>query len=353
MSNVLVAQRLEGFVHVIAAVEPTIHHFKISSRQDGWIRGSRHVKTAPGPVVGPRLARTRRRLLPAYDAQCEIWYGLLASEGISALFFVLSKTLGIMLLPANFLIGVGVAGLILLATRFASPGRKLVIASVALLAICGFSPLGNLLLYPLESRFPPWDAAQGAPDGIVVLGGAIEPDLSAAHGAAVFGSAASRVIAAAELAHRYPNARIIYSGGNANLLSDDAAKEADYAATVFESLGISRGRLMLERGSRNTQENAEFSKVLASPRSGERWLLVTSGFHMPRSIGIFRKAGFPVEPYPVGWRVGGRSDLFKFSIYAVEGLGRVEVAMREWMGLIAYRATGKTSELFPAPAQTR
>src|ERR1700675_4347754 len=136
------------------------------------------------------------------------------------------------LLPANFLIGIGLVGAILLATGLAGLGPKLLIASVVLVAICGFSPLGNLLLYPLESRFPPWDPARGAPDGIVVLGGAIDADLSAAHGVAVFRGAADRVIAAAELARRYPNARIIYSGGSGNLISDDA-KEADYAAAVF------------------------------------------------------------------------------------------------------------------------
>ena len=99
------------------------------------------------------------------------------------MFFFLSKTLGVMLLPTNFLIGIGIAGLVLRFTRFAPLGRKLVFASIALLAFCGFSPLGNWLLYPLEQRFPPWDASSGAPDGIVVLGAAIDPDLSAARGA--------------------------------------------------------------------------------------------------------------------------------------------------------------------------
>ena len=96
------------------------------------------------------------------------------------MFFALSKTIGIMLLPTNFLIGAGVVGALLLATRFASLGRKLLVASVVLLALCGFSPLGSWLLYPLESRFPPWDAAKGAPDGIVVLGGGIDSHFIAA-----------------------------------------------------------------------------------------------------------------------------------------------------------------------------
>jgi uncharacterized SAM-binding protein YcdF (DUF218 family) len=266
------------------------------------------------------------------------------------LFFILSKTLGIMLLPTNFLLGVGVLGAVLLATRLAALGRKLLIASIALLAICGFSPFGYWVIYPLESRFPVWDASRGAPDGIVVLGGAIDADLSAERGVAVYRGSVDRLVATAALAHRYPEARIIYSGGSANLVSDDA-KEADYALAVFESLGIPRARLTMERRSRNTQENAEFSRAIAAPKSGERWLLVTSAFHMPRSIGLFRHAGFAVEPYPVDWRTGGRANLLTFSSFAVDGLERTDTGIREWIGLVAYWISGKTSALFPGPDQ--
>jgi uncharacterized SAM-binding protein YcdF (DUF218 family) len=266
-------------------------------------------------------------------------------------FFFLSKTLGVILLPVNFLIGVGVVGAILLCMRWAPLGRRLLVISVALLAIVGFSPLGKLLLYPLEQRFPPWDASRGAPDGIVVLGGAIDLDLSAAKGAAVFSRAADRIIAAAALARLYPNARIVFSGGNANLVSDSSAKEADYALSVFESLGIAKTRLTLERGSRNTLENAEFSKAIANPKDGERWLLVTSAFHMPRAIGLFRKAGFVIEPYPVDWRVGSAADLMRFSQISVEGLDRTDIAVREWIGLAAYWATGKIDTLLPGPSR--
>lgn len=264
------------------------------------------------------------------------------------MFFLLSKTLGIMLVPTNFLIGMGLLGVLLLATRFKALGRNLVIATVLLLALCAWSPLGRLLLYPLEQRFPPWDAAKGAPDGIIVLGGPIDADLSVSHGVPVVSAAGDRIIAAAALAHRYPNARVLYSGGSANLLSNDA-KEADYAAELFESLGVSKTRLLMERRSRNTHENAEFSKAIVAPKDGECWLLVTSAFHMPRSVGLFRKAGFDVEPYPVDWRVGGRDDLFAFSNVAADGLVRTDLAVREWMGLIAYRATGKINELLPRP----
>lgn len=253
-----------------------------------------------------------------------------------------------MLMPSNFLIGLGIIGAILLATRWRRAGARLMATAAVLLAVCAFSPLGSLLLYPLEQRFPPWDPARGAPDGIVVLGASVEADLSAAHGVPVVRGAPDRIIRAAMLAHTYPNARVVFTGGSANLISNDA-KEADYAASIFEGLGIAKSRLIMERRSRNTAENAEFSRDLVKPKPGERWLLVTSAFHMPRSIGLFRKAGFAVEAFPVDWRVGNGRDLATFSVLAPEGLARTDTGLREWMGLVAYRLAGRTDHLFPAP----
>jgi uncharacterized SAM-binding protein YcdF (DUF218 family) len=264
------------------------------------------------------------------------------------LLFVISKTLGVMALPTNFMIGLGVIGLILLATRFWRLGRALMVVSLVLLAICAWSPLGTLLLYPLEARFPAWDAGKGAPDGIIVLGGPIDADLSVTHGGAVVSASGDRVIAGAVLAHRYPNARLLYTGGNPNLVSNDA-KEADYATELFEGLGVARSRLLMERSSRNTLENAEFSKAMVNPKPGERWLMVTSAYHMPRAVGLFRKAGFDVEAYPVDWKVGKGADIFAFSNIAGDGLARTDPAVREWMGLIAYRLAGKTDAFLPGP----
>jgi uncharacterized SAM-binding protein YcdF (DUF218 family) len=264
------------------------------------------------------------------------------------LFFVLSKTVGFLLMPTNLMIGLGVIGTILLATRRARLGRRLMAVAFILLAVCAFSPLGYVLLYPLEQRFPPWDSTRGAPDGIVILGASVEADLSAAHGVPVVRGAPDRIIRAAMLAHTYPNARVVFSGGSANLISNDA-KEADHAAAIFEGLGIAKSRLIMERRSRNTLENAEFSRDLVKPKPGERWLLVTSAFHMPRSVGLFRKAGFAVEPYPVDWRTADRLDVMAFSSLGAEGLARTDTAIREWMGLIAYRLAGKTDQLWPGP----
>jgi uncharacterized SAM-binding protein YcdF (DUF218 family) len=265
------------------------------------------------------------------------------------LFFILSKTVGVLLLPTNFLIVLALAGALMAMTRLARTGRRLMIAAILLLAIAAFSPLGNLLLYPLESRFPQWSAAQGTPDGIVVLGGPIDPDLSVAHEAPVIRTAPDRIVAAAALALKYPNARIVFSGGSASLISNEA-READYAAATFESLGIAKGRLIMDRASRNTYENAVLSMQLAAPKPGERWLLVTSAYHMPRAVGLFRKVGFAVEPYPVDWHVGrDTADILAFTQFSTDGLVRTDIAVREWLGLVAYRLAGRTSALFPGP----
>ena len=264
------------------------------------------------------------------------------------LFFVLSKTVGILLLPTNLLICWGS-----LASLCWAPGGQGSAAGCWSPRCCcwrsaGFSPLGSWLLLPLEVRFPAWDAARGAPDGIVVLGGAIDADVSAAHGVPVLGGAADRIVAGAALAHQYPSARLVFTGGSSNLIGNDP-READYAAELFKRLGVPSEQLTIERRSRNTEENAEFTKGIAAPKDSERWLLVTSAYHMPRSVGLFRKAGFRVEPYPVDWRIGPRADLRWFSPIAAEGLQRTELAVHEWLGLFAYWLTGKTRRFLPGP----
>jgi uncharacterized SAM-binding protein YcdF (DUF218 family) len=264
------------------------------------------------------------------------------------LFFILSKTLGFFALPSNMVATLAALGIVLMFTRFRRTGRVLATLGVALLLLAGLSPLGNIFLYPLEERFPRWDASRGAPNGIVVLGGAISPDVSAAHGTPALTEAAERLTAVAELARKYPAARIIYSGGNARLLLV-RGNEAEYALSLFESFGIPRDRLIAEDKSRDTVENALLSKALADPKPGERWLLVTSAYHMPRAIGIFRRAGFPVEAYPVDWRTRGAVDLMMPFDTLTGGLRRTDTAVREWVGLAAYWITGQSSALFPGP----
>jgi uncharacterized SAM-binding protein YcdF (DUF218 family) len=263
------------------------------------------------------------------------------------MFFVASKILAFLVVPSNILISLIVVGTALLYTRFARTGRRLVVTGAVLIVLVGLSPLGSILLRVLEDRFPAWDATRGAPIGFIVLGGALDPDMSTARRTPVIDGSAERLTIVAELARRYPSARFIYSGGNGNLLG--GAAEADHVAPLLESFGIAKDRIVIERNARNTAENAAFSKALAAPKSGDRWVVVTTGTHMPRAIGAFRAAGFDVEAYPVDWRTGGASETF--GVYAVfaAGLGTFDAATREFVGLLAYRLTARTSELFPAP----
>jgi uncharacterized SAM-binding protein YcdF (DUF218 family) len=264
------------------------------------------------------------------------------------MFFALSKIFGFFTVPSNVLIAIGLVGVVLLCTRHRRLGRWLMATSLVLLAVAGFSPLGNALILPLEQRFPAWDASRGPPDGIVMLGGAISPDVSAARGSVALDEAAERLTATAELARRYPDARIILSGGS-NALVFDEEIEAVFAVRQLEALGIAHDRMTAEEQSRNTIENAVFSRLLANPKSGERWLLVTSASHMPRAMAAFRAAGFPIEAYPVDWRTRGPMDaVVPFSSLAA-GLQRTDAAVHEWIGLITYRLGGKTADLFPAP----
>jgi len=262
--------------------------------------------------------------------------------------FILSKFLGFVTLPSNLLIEIGIVGVLLLFTEYRRLASWLVVTSIVLTAVAGWSPLGNILILPLEQRFPSWDSSRGPPDGIVVLGGAITPDVSAARGAVALNEAAERITAAAALARRYPNARIVFSGGSNAVLADRIA-EAPFAVEELEALGVAHDRITAEEQSRNTIENAVFSRLIAQPKPGERWLLITSAYHMPRAIAAFRAAGFAVEAYPVDWRTRGWIDAARPFGSLSEGLRRTDEAAHEWIGLLGSRLTGKTNELFPSP----
>jgi uncharacterized SAM-binding protein YcdF (DUF218 family) len=264
------------------------------------------------------------------------------------MFFILSKVLGFFVLPSNVMLAAGLIGLLLICTkRVARAGRRLVTASMLLFLACGLLPAGKLLMTPLEERFPPWDEARGAPDGIIVLGGAIDPEFTLRPYSGLT-EAAERITVIAELARRYPAAKILYTGGDGHL-TPRGDNEARTAASLFRSFGVPDSRIMLEAESRTTAENATFSAQLVKPKPGERWMLITSAFHMPRSVGAFRKAGFDAEAFPVDYRTNGFSDLWSPFSSVTSGLEYTDRAMREWVGLAAYWLTGRSSALFPAP----
>ncbi|MGA9082253.1 MAG: YdcF family protein, partial [Pseudolabrys sp.] len=149
------------------------------------------------------------------------------------MFFIFSKTVALLLLPSNFLIAFGLAGVLLMATRWRRAGVCVAVTSIILLAAAGFLPVGTLLLRPLENRFPPWDASRGVPAGIIILGGAISSKLSRDHGEPIISGDSGRIIAMGKLARAYPHARIVYSGGDGSLLGNQPA-EADFVYPLLD-----------------------------------------------------------------------------------------------------------------------
>lgn len=269
----------------------------------------------------------------------------------SDLFFYLSKIVWWFAAPSNVLIGMVLLGGLMLFTRWSRGGRRLVLAGAMGLAVCAFSPLGIWLARPLENRFPQPPGDMAEPTGILVLGGSISPQTTAARGGQVTLSAApGRITEAVALARRYPQARLVFTGGSAALLRADASDEAAAAGRLFAELGIPPERIVLERESRNTFENAVLTRAMVEPQPGERWLIVTSAWHMPRSVGIFRRAGWEVIAYPTDFETRGTDrELWRPILPASRGLDLVDRMAREWLGLLAYRAGGRTDALFPAP----
>ncbi|MEZ5827591.1 MAG: YdcF family protein [Hyphomicrobiales bacterium] len=270
------------------------------------------------------------------------------------MFFYIAKAVWFVLQPSTLIALLIGYGAILIWTGWARWGRRFVSIGAILLLIAGLSPLGNALILPLEDRFPRADLDRPPPPaGIVILGGAEDRLVGGARHAPTLNEAGERLLEGAILAHKFPDAKIAFSGGDAGILYKSDS-EAEGAAALLTQLDIARDRLILESDARDTYENAVYLKKELEAKgeldASKRWLLITSAYHMPRSMGAFRQAGFQVEPWPVDYRTRGSEDLSRPFDKVSEGLRRVDVATREWVGLFAYWLTGRTDALFPAPA---
>ena len=266
------------------------------------------------------------------------------------MFFTLSKLAWAVAAPSTFLTLLALAGL-LLRPWFRRLGTALTVLGVVGLLVAGLSPLGRILMVPLENRFSAHTDDGRPVDGVIVLGGAELPAVTAARGQPSFQEAGERILAMGELARRYPQARIVFAGGSSNLVEASPMQEADVVRMALPQIGVDPARVELERFSRNTAENARLARELIRPQPGQRWLLVTSAFHMPRAIGCFRAAGFPVIAYPVDYRTIGEAQPFRLFGSVAEGLGFTDLASREWMGLAVYYLAERADALFPAPDQ--
>jgi uncharacterized SAM-binding protein YcdF (DUF218 family) len=264
------------------------------------------------------------------------------------MFFVASKVLWFFAAPINVLLGIAFVGAILSRGRYGRAARALAIGAVGLLLLAGLAPVGDWLIEPLEDRFPPAPADLAAPYGIIVLGGAIDPELGEVRHQVILADGAARLTEVVALSRRFPQARLVYTGGSNALTASDYTEASD-AAKLLTALGVDPARIELEKRSRNTDENARFTRDLVHPQASQVWLLVTSAYHMPRAMGLFRKAGFNVVAYPVDYRSHGGAGDWRLNREPSRDLRLFDVAVHEWVGLIAYRLSGKTDALFPAP----
>lgn len=264
------------------------------------------------------------------------------------MFYYISKIAWFFATPSNLLISLIIIGV---ALGFTRRGRRLGMGLALLAALAtaafGLLPISSALLNPLEERFPVFRDDGRPIDGIILLGGAVDASGSLSRGSLVANESAERLLDTVTLAYRYPKARILISGGGGTVFGDGAA-EAPVIADFLKGAGIDPARVVIEARSRTTAENAVFSRELIAPEQSGRWLLVTSAWHMPRAMGAFRKAGLDVVPYPVDFRTVPEDALRPFASIS-DGLRRLDIAAKEWAGLIGYYAAGKTSALLPGP----
>ena len=252
--------------------------------------------------------------------------------------FVLSKLLNLLAQPLN-----GVALLLLLALwRGPARGaRRLLLAALLLLLLIGAQPLPDALLARLEDQSPEiaLDADLSGYAGVIVLGGALEPGrLSLGHAQPLLNSSAERLTMAVSLWQRHPALRLVFSGGEGELFGTGPS-EAERAQRFFDSLGVPRTALTLETRSHTTYENALFTRELPGVAPQQRWLLLTSAWHIPRALATFRKAGWNVTPYPVDFRTAGSTPLTVYNL--ADGAERWELLLHECIGIASYWLLGR------------
>ena len=233
-------------------------------------------------------------------------------------------------------------GLLLIFVGRRRAGRGFFVAAAIPLAAIVALPVSSYLLVRLETRFPTPDLPERI-DGIVMLGGALNSHTTERWGRPQINHHGERLLEAVALSRRYPDAVLLISGGNYD--PADRIPEAEIARRLLPTLGPMPEHVLFEERSRTTWENGVLSRALAKPAPGQNWVLVTSAAHMPRAVGVFRKLGWTVIPYPVDYQSDG-SVLWQFDSVGYR-LAAFDTVAREWMAMIVYRLQGKSSALFP------
>jgi len=269
-------------------------------------------------------------------------------------YFIVSKIVWFFVQPSALLLIALTVGATLLLFGGINWGRRLVWLAVIGLLVCGFSPLANILLLPLENRFArPAQISGPEYAGIIVLGGSVTADVASERGLHALNESGERITETIALSRRFPEWPIVATGGSIRILEAEGTSEAVSSVTLLrEVLGPQRD-LRVEPEARNTRENAVFTAgmlthgIAAARHDPSPWFLVPSAFPMPRAMGCLRKAGVNVRAWPVDYRTRGAADLWRAFAVPSNGLRRMDMVAKEWVGLFVYRLLGYTKSLFP------
>lgn len=251
--------------------------------------------------------------------------------------FVLSKLMSAITQPV-FWLALWWGGALLVLSRWRRAAVVMLWSGLLALGLLGFEAVPDALLRTLEGRYPVPNA-QSIPShvGVIVLGGATgHPGVYQAHGQVPLGDAAERMTVPVALMRQYPNLELVFSGGEGRLLTTGVS-EAELAKAFYEEQGLDMARVKLESGSRNTRENARQVAALLGERCKQPWLLVTSAWHMPRSMAEFESVGCNVTAYPVDFRTAATTPPTEYSL--AHSLLRWQTALHEWLGLLVYSLT--------------
>lgn len=254
--------------------------------------------------------------------------------------FVISKILSFLAQPLAWILGLLVVGLLLRQHR-PRVAHRLVGVATALLLLTGWEPLPDFFIRHLEGQYAevPPQADLRSYVGVVVLGGATEKGRTQqAHLQPLFNDAAERMTAPVIMLRHNPHLRLLYTGGEGALLGS-GPPEAERSRIFFTSMGLSGPQVQYESGSRTTYENAVLTARMPGVDITQRWLLVTSAWHMPRSMATFVKAGWNVTAYPVDFRTGTSTTWTDYSLAG--GANRWDLVLHELLGWLAYRLSGR------------
>ncbi|TRL40513.1 YdcF family protein [Rhizobium straminoryzae] len=254
--------------------------------------------------------------------------------------FYLSKIFWLLAQPLSLAFLLTAAGLLTALAGARRLGLLFSCLSALVLFLTLYTTAGALLLQALEARVPKPSTDPTSIACMIVLGGAIENDVVASRGGVELNAAADRYTEALRLALSHPQAKILVSGGDGSI-SGRFPGEAGLAEQFFAALGVPPQRLIKDNTSRNTWENMLNTKALLAANGLTDCLLITSGFHMPRALALFQKAGIAVVPYPVDFRSRGNERLgFDFTQPSLNAQNTA-TAVREWLGLLGYYLAGR------------